>query len=357
MGKINPLDESSAQKNDILDMKVQISRYDRQGVLMNNGKTICTVCNYIFDEQLGEPRQGISPALAFGELPDTWTCPECNSSKDMFQPCSCVSLHIYEMTCVRPSREKAHAAAAETTVDAALLKQPIGQLVAQDPKLACVFEQYEIDYCCGGKSTLEEVLAKSNLPPEGLLQRLKNVSADQPDSSEKDWNKVSLRELTEHIIEAYHVPLRTELARLLKLVNKVAAVHGQAHPEVMQIASVFRSFKEDIQLHMQKEEMILFPGIANAEAGRQTTFGCGGSIDHPIEMMNQEHESAAEALEQMRTLSNNYTPPNDACDTFKVLLHSLASLELEMHQHVHKENNILFPRALSMTKSQHQRCS
>lgn len=324
---------------------------------MNNGKTICTVCNYIFDEQLGEPRQGISPALAFGELPDTWTCPECHSSKDMFQPCSCVSLHLYEMSCVSPTKEKAATTAAETLVDADLLKQPVGQLVAKDPKLACVFEQYDIDYCCGGKSTLEEVLSKLKLPHEEFLQKLKNISSKPTDACEKDWNKVSLKELTEHIVEAYHVPLRTELARLQKLVNKVSAVHGKAHPEVMQIESVFRSFKEDIELHMQKEEMILFPGIANVEAGRQTTFGCGGSIDHPIEMMTQEHEGAAGALEKMRTLSNNYTPPNDACDTFRVMLHSLASLELDMHQHVHKENNILFPRALSMAKSQHQRCS
>lgn len=324
---------------------------------MNNGKTICTVCNYIFDEQLGEPRQGISPALAFGELPDTWTCPECNSSKDMFQPCSCVSLHLYEMSCVSPTKEKAGTAAAETLVDADLLKQPVGQLVAKDPKLACIFEQYDIDYCCGGKSTLGEVLSKLNLPPEEFLQKLKNVSAKRTDACEKDWNKVALKELTEHIVEAYHVPLRTELARLQKLVNKVSDVHGKSHPEVIQIESVFRSFKEDIELHMQKEEMILFPGIANVEAGRQTTFGCGGSIDHPIEMMTQEHEGAADALEKMRTLSNNYTPPNDACDTFRVMLHSLASLELDMHQHVHKENNILFPRALAMAKSQHQRCS
>lgn len=324
---------------------------------MNNGKTICTVCNYIFDEQLGEPRQGISPALAFGELPDTWTCPECNSSKDMFQPCSCVSLHVYEMSCVRPTKEKATTVAAETLVDADLLKQPVGQLVAKDPKLACIFEQYDIDYCCGGKSTLGEVLSKLNLPPEEFLQKLKNVSAKRTDACEKDWNRVSLKELTEHIVEAYHVPLRTELARLQKLVNKVSVVHGKAHPEVMQIESVFRSFKEDIELHMQKEEMILFPGIANVEAGRQTSFGCGGSIDHPIEMMTQEHEGAADALEKMRTLSNNYTPPSDACDTFRVMLHSLASLELDMHQHVHKENNILFPRALAMAKSEHQRCS
>lgn len=324
---------------------------------MNNGKTICTVCNYIFDEQLGEPRQGISPALAFGELPDTWTCPECNSSKDMFQPCSCVSLHLYEMSCVSPTKEKAGTAAAETLVDADLLKQPVGQLVAKDPKLACIFEQYDIDYCCGGKSTLGEVLSKLNLPPEEFLQKLKNVSAKRTDACEKDWNKVALKELTEHIVEAYHVPLRTELARLQKLVNKVSDVHGKSHPEVIQIESVFRSFKEDIELHMQKEEMILFPGIANVEAGRQTTFGCGGSIDHPIEMMTQEHEGAADALEKMRTLSNNYTPPNDACDTFRVMLHSLASLELDMHQHVHKENNILFPGALAMAKSQHQRCS
>lgn len=101
----------------------------------------------------------------------------------------------------------------------------------------------------------------------------------------------------------------------------------------------------------QQEEMILFPGIINVEADRQTSFACGGSIDHPIEMMTQEHDEAGDALAKMRELTGNFAPPADACNTFSVLLHSLARLELVMHQHVHKENNILFPRALELMKS------
>jgi len=314
---------------------------------MKTSKTICTVCNYIFDELLGEPRQDISPDVSFEALPDTWACPECGSNKEMFQPCSCVSLHVYEMSCVKPARA---ASTEQATTGTEMLRLPVGQLVAQDLNRACIFEQYGIDYCCGGKKTLEQAVSEMNLPAKEVIRKLMEVSASRSTSCETDWNKASLSELTKHIVKDYHEPLRAELPRLLQLIEKVGSVHGKLHPEVLELETIFKSFKEQLELHMQKEELILFPGIANVESGRQTTFGCGGSINHPIEMMTQEHEDAAQALEMIRRLTNDYTPPADACGTFKVMLHSLANLELVMHEHVHKENNILFPRALSIAR-------
>lgn len=317
---------------------------------MKNGKTICTVCNYIYDEALGEPRQDISPSLRFDDLSAQWTCPECNSAKEMFQPCSCVSFSIYEQTCVVHRDEHALTHAQYQLTSTTSKTTPVGQLVAERPARACVLESFGIDYCCGGKTTLEDACRKKGVRVEEVLEKL--FAADQKEEpNAHDWTKVKLKDLVEHIVTSYHEPLRQELSRVAQLTDKVARVHGDNHPEMVKVREVFNQFKAQLELHMQKEEMILFPGIVSMETtGSPQHFGCGGGIDHPIEVMGQEHDEAGEALCTMRQLTHDYTPPEDACSTFKVLLFSLAQIESEMHQHVHKENNILFPRALELSK-------
>lgn len=313
---------------------------------MSKAKTICTVCNYIYDEALGEPSQYIPPALKFEDLSDEWKCPECGSAKDMFQPCSCVSLPIYEQTCV------AHHADFRSTpkeTDPISKTSSVGQLVAQRPLRACVLEQYGIDYCCGGKASLEDACRKKGLNVEEILEKLLAADRKEAQSSAPDWTTASLKDLIDHIIATYHQPLRQELSRVVQLAEKVARVHGDNHPEMIEVLNVFNRFKAQLELHMQKEEMVLFPGIASMEAtGTPQIFGCGGGIEHPIEVMNQEHDDAGMALSAMRRLTRDYTPPGDACSSFKLLLSSLAQIESDMHQHVHKENNILFPRALEL---------
>lgn len=317
---------------------------------MSKGKTICTVCNYIYDEALGEPSQDIPPSLKFDHLPEEWRCPECGSAKDMFQPCSCVSLPIYEQTCV-VHREHANSSNAQAyNAGGALSKATsVGQLVAERPLRACVLEQLGIDYCCGGKATLEDACLKKGLKVEEVMEKL--LAADQKgaNSGDPDWMIASLKDLIDHIVATYHQPLRQELSRVSQLAEKVAGVHGDNHPEMIEVMNVFNRFRAQLELHMQKEEMVLFPGIASMEAtGSPQIFGCGGGIEHPIEVMTGEHDDAGEALCAMRRLTHDYTPPDDACSSFKVLLYSLAQIESEMHQHVHKENNILFPRALEL---------
>ncbi|MBX9571782.1 MAG: iron-sulfur cluster repair di-iron protein [Candidatus Obscuribacterales bacterium] len=319
---------------------------------MSKAKTICTVCNYIYDEAMGEPRLEISPALKFEDLPDEWACPECGSAKDMFQPCSCVSLPIYEQTCVVHHHDTNPNNTLAATAEGALSKSaPVGQLVAQRPLRACVLEQYGIDYCCGGKATLEEACQKKGLQVEEILEKLLAADRKGAQSADTDWTTASLKDLIDHIVNTYHQPLRQELSRVVQLAEKVARVHGDNHPEMVEVMNIFNRFKAQLELHMQKEEMVLFPGIASMEAtGTPQIFGCGGGIEHPIDVMNQEHDEAGEALSAMRRLTNDYTPPDDACSSFKLLLSSLAQIESEMHQHVHKENNILFPRALELRK-------
>ena len=299
---------------------------------MTNGKTICTVCNYIFDETIGESRQAIPDRVHFEDLPDTWRCPGCGSPKEMFQPCSCANFLERDIHFISQST-------------------PVGELVTEHPLRACVLEQYGIDYCCGGNKTLEQACMQKGVPVTEVLEKLlasdsKNVSLD-----ESDWTKTKLKELIDHIVTSYHNPLRQELPRIAHLAEKVAKVHGGNHPEMIEVLNVFNTFREQLELHMQKEEAILFLGIVSIEAGAGIrSFGCGGSIEHPIEVMTQEHDEAGTALCTIRKLTNNFTAPPDACNTFKVLLYSLAQLESEMHQHVHKENNLLFPRAIALHK-------
>ena len=318
---------------------------------MSEAKTICTVCNYIYDEALGEPSQHIPPTPRFVDLPDEWRCPECGSAKDMFQPCSCISVAIYEQTRVVQQGSDCSSKVMVDNPEGGLSKTtPVGEVVAQCPSGAAVLEEYGIDYCCGGKTTVEDACRQKGLEVEKLLERLFAADRKNVQSSGPDWKTASLKDLIDHIVTKYHQPLRQELLRVAELAEKVAQAHAKRHSEMIEVLSVFNRFRAELELHMQKEEMVLFPGIVSMEAtSSPLIFGCGGGIEHPIEVMSREHDAAGEALCTMRRLTHDYTPPDDACSSFKDLLYSLSQIESEMHQHVHKENNILFPRALELS--------
>ncbi len=320
--------------------------------MSTNGKTICTLCNYIYDEASDESTQTVLRSMKFDNLSEEWCYPECGSAKEMFQPCTCASLPVYEQTCVADSTSGIATGAVAVNVEPAVRKTMfVGELVAQRQSRACVLEQYGIDYCCGGKSTLEDVCLEKGVRVEEVLEKLIASDREVNESIEPDWTRAPLKDLVDHIITTYHWPLRQELSRIAQLAEKVARVHGDNHPEMIEVLNVFKRFKAQLELHMQKEEMVLFPGITAMEAtGSPQIFGCGGGVEHPIEVMTQEHEDAGEALFAMRGLTRDYTEPEDACSTYKVLLYALAQFELEMHQHVHKENNILFPRALELRR-------
>ncbi len=298
---------------------------------MKPGSLVCTVCNYLYEET----DKSVS---GFERLPDNWQCPECGADKDKFQPCSCVSFS-------RPELGEAQVRTAN-----------IGELVALSPDSAVVFEKYDIDYCCGGKLKLIDICRNKNLSLEKLVKELLEYSQGHV-CTETDWTKTSLKELIDHIIQTYHIPLKKELVRIQKLASKVATVHGERHPDMKELANVFEDFKAQLELHMQKEEIVLFPAIIRMETGNQSQFfGCGGGIENPINVMLQEHDDAGTVLKKMRSLAADYKPPKDACNTFKVLLSALQNFEKEMHRHVHKENNILFPRALAITQPNLQKC-
>lgn len=213
----------------------------------------------------------------------------------------------------------------------------VGQLAAEHPLATRIFARHGIDYCCGGGRPLGEVCEKKGLDAGAVLEEIR-AELETPDVSEERWDQDTLGDLIEHILFAYHRPLREELPRLASMAHKVLEVHRDKDPERLDgLLSVFLGLKAELEEHMEKEEQILFPMIKR---------GQGAMADGPISVMVHEHESAAEALRRLRELTRDYEVPAEACNTWRALWHGLAALEESLHHHIHLENNILFPRAL-----------
>lgn len=225
----------------------------------------------------------------------------------------------------------------------------VGEMVVQRPSRSILFEQMGIDYCCGGKLPLETICHKKGLNVEDVLVRLAEFDRQQADKLEKDWSAVTISELVENILNVHHVYTRESLERLTRLVTKVADVHGLSHPELIQIRQLFLGLAMELDMHMEKEERVLFPYSLEIEANpvQDHQFHCG-SIRNPIRVMLREHEDAGSVLEKIRELTNQYTLPEGACNSYRALYDGMQALEYDLHVHIHKENNILFPKVLTM---------
>ena len=220
---------------------------------------------------------------------------------------------------------------------------PVGEIVAEKPARSRVFEHYHIDFCCGGKLSLEEACRRRHLDlrvvQEALLRSDSTAEATTVDPAAMPYDRLIV-----HIQDTHHAYLKRELPRLERLIRKVATVHGDSHPWMREIQEVYRAFATDLLLHIEKEETALFPAIRALSADTQR-------LRHPIRALEEEHDHVGAALARMRVLSHDYRPPDDACNTFRAALDGLRELEMDMHQHVHKENNILFPRILQLCQS------
>jgi regulator of cell morphogenesis and NO signaling len=226
----------------------------------------------------------------------------------------------------------------------ALIESTVGQLVVERPSRARVFEKLGIDYCCGGKKPLRQAIEEKNLDVGGVLQALEQESTWQP-QVERNWSTASLTDLCDHIEQTHHAYLKYELPRLEFLTAKVADRHGSHRAELVEIHKIFMTLKGEMESHMMKEERILFPLCRQLDQADGPVASHCGSVSNPIAVMIREHDDAGDALARIRDLSNDYTPPLDACNTYRATFDGLRQLELDMHQHVHKENNILFPKA------------
>lgn len=227
------------------------------------------------------------------------------------------------------------------------IDQPVtvGEWVAQHPQSARVFEEYQIDYCCGGSRPLAQVCTANGLDADQIASRLLTTIVQPQEAPPILWKDRLLGELCDHIEATHHAYLKRELPRLSAIVEKVAKVHGPAHPELLDLRLVYEELRAELEPHMIKEERILFPAIRQLEQSTNQPGFPFGTIANPIRMMEHEHDIAGHALKRIRSLTNNYQVPGDACNTWRVMLDGLEYLERDLHQHIHKENNILFPRA------------
>jgi regulator of cell morphogenesis and NO signaling len=237
-------------------------------------------------------------------------------------------------------------------------KTTVRQIVGRFPQTRRVFEKHGIDYCCGGKLTVEDAAnqVRANLLVMiGDLDAALKVPPDEHKPEEKDWYNSPVPQLVAHILDVHHAYMHAALPTVRQLVAKVLRVHGPKHGDVLQpLARLYAALDTELTAHLAKEERVLFPmilGIVATGGNKPSTaeLHCR-SVAEPIAQMQYEHEKAGAVLDELRQVTTGYTLPPDACLTFTALYEEIKRMEADLHQHIHLENNILFPRILEMAK-------
>jgi regulator of cell morphogenesis and NO signaling len=226
----------------------------------------------------------------------------------------------------------------------------VRELALEIPSATRVFEKMGIDYCCGGKRSLADACAVAGVTLEDVKREL--TAASYLEKEEPNFLSATLETLIGHIVSKHHSFTRLEIARLNALLEKVCAAHAENHPELLRINVLFRDLGADLDTHMAKEERVLFPYVIRMEASAKQHVPLFrppfGTVANPVRMMMLEHDRAGALLKEIRALSADYVPPTDACFSYHTLYSALEALEKDLHQHIHLENNILFPRAVEM---------
>lgn len=233
----------------------------------------------------------------------------------------------------------------------ATLDMTIRDIVANDFRTAAVFQRHGIDFCCRGNRSIQDACQAIDVSAEEVLQEIAVTTATPPAVNAR-FSTWDLSTLVSYIIGNHHAFVRRTLPITLAHSKKVAAVHGGTHPELVEVARLFAGVAEEMASHMLKEEQVLFPYILDLE---QADLGGGspppapfGTVRNPIRMMEAEHESAGDAMAQIRSLTSGYAIPEGACTTYRVCLQELEAFERDLHEHVHLENNMLFPKAAAL---------
>lgn len=228
----------------------------------------------------------------------------------------------------------------------------VRELAIAIPNATRVFEKMKIDYCCGGNQPLNEACLQAGLEVEEVVRLLSQGGSTDAGAEATNLQSLALAQLADYIVTKHHVFTRAELERLTALLDKVCSVHGMNHPELFKIQSEFQTLRAELEPHMLKEERILFPYISRLEtavcANGPAPFAPFGTVRNPITAMMREHDAAGEILKTIRQLSGNFALPEDACFSYRTLYSALEELEADLHQHIHLENNILFPRAIEI---------
>ena len=210
----------------------------------------------------------------------------------------------------------------------------VGELALEVPHAIAILEKWKIDYCCHGNQSVTDACARAGVSVSELLTA---IGGDRSVDEDRKWQNEPLTELTKYIVDTHHVFTREIVETIRVLADKVAMRHGGNHPEVIAVNTLAQALCDELVPHMFKEEHVLFPAIE-----------AGAVVEAPIRMMMLEHESAGELLAKLRDTTNNYTLPADACLSFRALYERLTDLEHDLHIHIHIENNVLFPRALTL---------
>jgi regulator of cell morphogenesis and NO signaling len=232
----------------------------------------------------------------------------------------------------------------------------VRELALEIPEATRIFEKIGIDYCCGGGKSLEEACSTANLSVDEVLDALEfEEQKARANRKDRNWLTEPLADLVAHINDTHHKYTREEIARLGPLFEKVVSVHGKNHPELQSIQASFLELADELTMHLMKEEMMLFPYIVRMEESvteQQPILPPPfGTVQNPVSMMQHEHDSAGDALRAMREASRGYSAPADACVSYQTLYKALTEFEADLHQHIHLENNILFPRAIAMEQT------
>jgi len=233
------------------------------------------------------------------------------------------------------------------------LQTQVGQIARSNYKTVEVFEKLRIDFCCGGDISLEEACKRKNANAEEVLGTLKKVMGIGQNENDR-IQSLPLDQLIDHIIKVHHSYVLESVPILQKYLHKIADVHGDHHPELAVVEDSFNQAAENLLAHMQKEEQILFPWIKQmlkSKEGNNPVQGVHpGTVQSPITVMKQEHEAEGERFEMLSTLTNNYSIPEDACNSYNYAFQKLREFEQDLHRHIHLENNILFPEAIKLER-------
>lgn len=236
--------------------------------------------------------------------------------------------------------------------------QIIGELVAKDYRTASVFKKYGIDFCCQGNRTINDACEAKKIDDKLVVSDL-NALIQSNSENTTDYKSWPIDLLADYIEKKHHRYVEEKTLEIKPYLDKICRVHGERHPELFEINGHFNATAGELAKHMKKEELILFPSVRKMVKAKQENSKWetpkSGTVQNPIQMMMDEHTTEGDRFRKIETLSNNYTPPEDACNTYRVTIALLKEFEQDLHLHIHLENNILFPKAIELEKELSQK--
>jgi regulator of cell morphogenesis and NO signaling len=234
-----------------------------------------------------------------------------------------------------------------------LKTKSLAQIVNENYQAASVFEKYHLDFCCKGKRSLLQACEEGKLSTDELVAALQEAVNANDNAVPVNFSLLPLSQLADYIVSTHHEFAKKEMPQILAYLQRVASKHGSRHPEMAEVLGLFMALKEEMEYHMEKEELTLFPRIKELErqinAGADLNFSIN-YVQAPVQVMEQEHDHAGGILAEIRELTRQYNLPADACTTYRLSFAALEAFEKDLHQHVHLENNILFSKAIELFK-------